>query len=236
MHRAIVVSAIFFSGIAQATVVSSDFESGSLGSWSSIGDVSMFTGDPAVAPIEGTYSAHLMNGPGSVSDTLVEDFLGLSNGTLDSFSAGLSAGTDVNQGSAMSYTYSGNAGDVVSFDFIYLTDEALNNPNYNDFAFASINGVLLVADTYADGTSYIADNSSAYWGWASTGVLSFEYTIGSTGTIDIGLGVLQVTDPTVNTVLLVDNFAITAVPVPAAVWMFMSGLGFLGWRHRRNAA
>ena len=235
MHRAIVLSAMFFSGIAQATVVSSDFESGSLDGWNSIGDVSMFTGDPAVAPIDGNYSAHMMNGPGSVSDTSIESFLGLSSGALDSFSSGLASGTDVNQGSAMSYTYSGNAGDVVTFDFIYLTDESLNNPNYNDFAFASINGLLLVADTYTVGTNYIADNTSAYWGWASTGVLSFEYTIGSTGTIDIGLGVLQVTDPTVNTVLLVDNFEITAVPVPAAVWMFMSGLGVLGWRYRSKA-
>ena len=32
------------------------------------------------------------------------------------------------------------------------------------------------------------------------------------------------------------SIEITAVPVPAAVWLFGSGLGVLGWMRRRRAA
>jgi len=35
--------------------------------------------------------------------------------------------------------------------------------------------------------------------------------------------------------MTLDNFAMTAVPIPAAVWMFASGLGLLGWLKRKQA-
>jgi hypothetical protein len=38
-----------------------------------------------------------------------------------------------------------------------------------------------------------------------------------------------------NLAVAVDNIAVTStVPVPAAVWLFGSGLGLLGWRRRRT--
>jgi hypothetical protein len=41
--------------------------------------------------------------------------------------------------------------------------------------------------------------------------------------------------PTFNS-LAVDNFVVTTVPIPAAFWLFGSGLGFLGWFRRRQTA
>jgi hypothetical protein len=37
-------------------------------------------------------------------------------------------------------------------------------------------------------------------------------------------------------VSLIDNVTVSAVPVPAAVWLFGSGLAGLGWLRRKQAA
>lgn len=60
--------------------------------------------------------------------------------------------------------------------------------------------------------SFIADDSSA--------TLEFRSLV---PTLDAGFGAA------------IDNVSVSAVPVPATVWLFGSALGFLGWMRRKTA-
>jgi uncharacterized membrane protein len=79
-----------------------------------------------------------------------------------------------------------------------------------------------------DGTNIIDLNTIV--DLSGTGLVSLNeaFDVNANGDI-VGVGV--------NAAGQEQAFILTAVPVPAAVWMFMSGLGFLGWmRRRQNAA
>ena len=41
-------------------------------------------------------------------------------------------------------------------------------------------------------------------------------------------------NPGANTAVALDNISVSTIPVPAAVWLFASGLGLLGWMRRKE--
>jgi len=186
--------------LLSASFMNSGFETSDLTGWESIGDVSVIDATPGVEPPEGTYHALLETNTG-ISDTEVTFFLGLPGGTLDTL-----IGLDATDGSAIKQDIEVAAGDVLTFQWDYLTNEAPADSQYNDFAFISIvdqtNAVL--ADTFSPLTASpddLFDNHTAYQ--------TFTHTFTNSGTFTVGLGVMNVDDQSVLSGLLVDDFQIT---------------------------
>ncbi|WP_299408196.1 PEP-CTERM sorting domain-containing protein [Acaryochloris sp. IP29b_bin.148] len=134
-----------------------------------------------------------------VSDAALENFVGQPSGTIDNLGNG-----DATEGSAIKQTFSASAGQTVTLDWNFLTNEATPNTLYNDFAFVSVRPL--------GGTSTLADTNSRFPLLGNnarfndeTGYNTFSYDIPTTGTYTLGLGVVDVGDRVVNSGLLVDN-------------------------------
>ena len=97
--------------------INGGFETGDFTAWETIGDTSIETAEFGVIPTQGDFQALLTTDFGSVSDDILENFLGLNSGDIDGIGNG-----DATQGSALRKTITVEAGDVLSFDFNFLTD------------------------------------------------------------------------------------------------------------------
>jgi Ca2+-binding RTX toxin-like protein len=159
--------------------VSTDFESGFAG-WHIMGRASVVhdpIGTSAMAKIVG----------GGNSEGEIEDFLG----------AEIFDGYDGLDGSAIMTTLALNAGDTLSFDYFYQSDDELP---YNDFAVYM--GV--------DGQTHLLSNVEAVGDYGNSGWNTVEVEITTTGVYDIGFAALDAVDSAVEFVstLYVDNIEI----------------------------
>ncbi len=232
-----------FGGSADAgSLVNGGFETGGLSGWESIGDAGVVGSGFGTPPAEGSWQAGVSNhrspsssvfGGSSVPDAALEGFLGLASGSLDSaFGGGTGAGAT--EGSAIKQEITVAAGDTLTAKLNFLTSEATPSSPFNDTSFfASVDGLILAANTFGTfGTSGTPLKEE-------TGYFDFSYTFTSSGTFTVGFGVVDVAAFDLDSALLVDNVALTAVPIPAALPLFLSaiaGLGLLGQRGRNHAA
>lgn len=251
------------TAIASADFVNGSFETsgGSLSGWSKTGDAQVLGASIGDTPTDGTHDALLATQTDSDSNSIDPDVaigIGISGSALESFlgqdSGALTAvgnGT-AKLGSAITQVLTLSAGDKVTFDYNYLTNQVCYDEPDNfyriptsandDFSFLSIvNGsskevVKLVDDFYGYQVASNAGGFNTGLALASvnnpflseTGFLTYTFTAPTSGTYTLGVGVVNATtNPNtngLNSAVLVDNFHVLPVPEPSS----FLGFGVLG--------
>ena len=183
------------------------FETGDATGWAVTGDAVLVDWSFGSGPTEGTLQLLLsdtgestdyfsISGVDSVSAAALETFLGLAPGSLSTLGAV--------EGSAIQQTFTAGAGEDLSIDWNFLTDDLKPQPLADDFAFVVIDGALTI----------IADTSSSFQGSSltefvdETGFNTFSQLLGSSGTHTIAIGVVDVGDDVGASGLLVDNISL----------------------------
>jgi hypothetical protein len=199
--------------------INGGFETGDFTGWTTTGSALIKTSSFGTGPTEGTYDALVTNDNGP-NHTAVESFLGLANNALASLVS------NVTNGSAIKQTIGVTAGSTLTFDWNFLTTEAVGETTFRDFGFVSITpvgaGGTLVK--LADTTSMLVDAPSATGFFSMTGFRTFTFTFTTDGTYTLGVGAMNAGDQTMDSALLVDNFLITppAPPIPGPAPHFRS--------------
>lgn len=201
-----------------ATISNGSFDNDFTG-WTTIGNTSIETAEFGSGPTEGTYEALITNSSSSISTPDLETFLGLETGSLFALGNG-----NATNGSAIKQTFTANAGDVLTVDWNFLTKEETKTV-FNDFAFVSLNSLSTLASSLTSPLIAFNGPDSAFD--QQTGFQASSFTISTAGTYTLGLGIVNVTDTTGDSGLLVDDVSIKAVPEPASILGILA-LGVLG--------
>lgn len=201
-----------------------------LNNWQTLGDASVQAGVLTLtnALDEGDDNGSNFNLSGlapaeaNVALTGVEAFAGLSVGALD-----IDPGQQALEGSAARHSLWVDAGDTLSFDWNFLTNEG----GQADQAFVAVNGaVVTLAQALASTTT-----QPGLLGYAAqTGWGSFSHTFTASGSFTVAMGVVDTAGFDTSSALQVRNLAVTtAVPEPESYALALLGLGLLGLGARR---
>lgn len=221
-------------GIARAAVVEG-FESGSFsGSEATSGDVGIRGTYFTIAPTEGTKQMLMttinnatsggytnQSGTNSATVTAVASLLGESTSSIRD---GIATGT---QGSAFTINLGAlNAGDVVTFNYDFLTNE-IQPGAHNDFAFWELNSgtIHIFSDT---NSGLLHPTTGAGDPFAlETGYQTVTINILASGTYTLGIGVMDATTTDNPSGVLIDNIQVTPVPEPTTIAFSIAGAALL---------
>ncbi|NEQ87958.1 MAG: PEP-CTERM sorting domain-containing protein [Moorea sp. SIO2I5] len=221
----LVSAATLLSANPALAIVNGSFETGDFTEWATIGNTSIETAAFGSGPTDGDFQALLTTDFGSVPVSDLETFLGLTAGSLATIPNLPNVGTPT-EGSAIQQTFTAHAGDVLSFDWNFLTNESTSSftPEvFNDFSFVSI---AKMVDGLADTNSPLFITSLTRF-FQETGFQSFSYTFETSGSFSLGIGVFDEDDTAFSSGLLIDNIELTSVPEPASI-LGLLALGALG--------
>ncbi len=196
------VQLFFLPTAAAAGIHNGSFESGTFGGWRTIGTMEIRSAGVGIEPPAG-HSQALIESHSSVfgvAATRLVSFLGLSTAHLRKIST-----AHVIDGSGMKQTLRVHAGDVLSFDWNFLTNEDEPDHANNDFAFVTITPAILsvLADTKSD----LVEATVPFKKY--TTYHTFSHTFEKTGRFMLGIGVVDVGDNDVTSGLLIDNVRLT---------------------------
>ena len=234
-------------------IVLQDFESYTPGS-DTVGDVSVEDATFGVTPTQGTQQLLLTSEGTAVTDAAAETAMGLTGGTIQSAfdthiaNLGLSTGTGPTEGSAFQITFTAEAGDLLEFDWNFLSDEVSPSPGndppdpglYTDFGWFFLedpsagtgDGVL----SHANDPNVTFATSGATGFLDETGYQTITMNLNQTGTYTLTLGANDVQDANDNwaSALVVDYFRLVRGPEPGTFGTLAGGLIALSWLSRRR--
>lgn len=232
---AFLVGTLVLAGELRAEIVIGGFESGEFSPWLTRGNATV-EGALDTPPSEGVYQA-LMTADFGDSVGNVELFLNLVPGSLqDLIPAGMAS---IGTGSAISIDIIAYAGDVLKFDWNFLTNEAVTPraavPDFSFWSLSNEQGAVVLATPFSP--SFFSSPTVFNF---ETGYSTSSYTILNDGTYRLGFGVMNAGDDGGNSGLLIDNVTLaSAVPEPASITLIsvsvvLSAVGLRRWRSKRK--
>jgi hypothetical protein len=230
MITRIAASALLLGSSIALAIPNGGWEFGSNLGWSTIGSTPVKTAAFGITPTQGVHMGHIeTTGNFTAGAPAVAAALGLTGPAI----AGLGQGSPIN-GSAIYRTFLISAGQTLSFNWNFVSDELTETPTFNDFAFMTINS----------GTpSLLASRNTSTWNFVSpppgfdaqTNWAGYSQTFAVGGSYTFGFAALNVGDAGHNSALLLDNFQLSPVPEPTTAALVVSGAVFLRRKRFRSA-
>ena len=198
-------SFVVSSFINNGSFEGSPFEEGTFQNWRTIGDTSIETEEIGIDPTDANFQALISNGfsdsGGSVEESDLSEFFNLSSDSLDVLLDG-----NATEGSGVKQTFTAQSGDILEFDYTFLSNEATPSRTFNDSAFFSLgNFALELGDTFDPTFS----NQSVEEFSEATDTKTIKIAISEAGTYDLGFGIVDLTDSIVDSGILIDDVKLT---------------------------
>jgi len=231
------IAVLFAAGSAQAAIVNPSFETPGLAGWSTVGMAVAADGTIGVSPTDGTFQALLIAGAGSVSPAVIESAVGLFPGDLASLNSlfGLAAPFE---GSAIYQTFTAAAGDSVTVDLDFLTNELLGGIDVAYALLTDSGGFFAGFASFGmSGGAPVPSGFTAHSGYSTNGSVTL-----AAGTYTLSFIALDGVDDAADAGMLIDNIVYTpaapppppAVPEPGSMALALVGLAGLGLRRLRQ--
>lgn len=193
-------SAVAATNIGVCEITNGNFENNFL-NWETIGHASIEITNNNKAVTQHNKAALLDTFSEQTADIVeLAQFLETRIDLLNSFG-------EVYEGSALKTNITVNAGDILSFDWNFLTDESHDGDYQNDFAFLTLSGLntLKIADTFSMFNPAQENSTNLLY---ETGFHTYTYTFTTSGTYTLGMGVVDVGEGSFDSGLIIDNVSL----------------------------